>query len=70
MNESFSKLLTADEASRHLGLTTATLAVWRCTGRYNLPYIKIGSRVRYRLEDIETFLRERTRLHTGDGGDA
>lgn len=61
-------LISSADASRILGVSNGTLAVWRCTGRYNLAYVKVGSRIRYRLEDIEQFIQERTRLHTGDQG--
>lgn len=42
-----------------LGVPTSTLAVWRSTGRVQLPYIKVGGHVRYKPEDIEAFLRDR-----------
>ena len=51
-----SPLLTQDEAARLLGVSPRTLATWRCLGRYNLPYVKIGSRVLYRPEDIQAFI--------------
>lgn len=38
-----------------------TLAVWRSTGRYNLPFIKIGRKVRYRRADLEAWIESRTR---------
>ena len=31
-----------------LGISTQTLANWRCTRRNPLPYIKLGRAVRYR----------------------
>jgi|GEM_PF-6305131 len=37
-----SELLTRREAAAYLGVSEQTLAIWKCTGRYNLPYIKIG----------------------------
>ena len=55
-------LVSAREASRLLGVSETTLATWRSTGRYPLLYIKCGALVRYRLSDIEDFLRARTRL--------
>lgn len=53
-------LLTPAQTAAELGMTEATLAVWRCTRRYNLPWVKIGARVYYRISDIEAFLRSRT----------
>lgn len=57
-------LLTPDQVSSLLGVKKHTLAVWRSSGRYNLPFIKAGRLVRYRLSDVETFLNEQRRLST------
>jgi hypothetical protein len=53
------KLLTDVETSERMGgtPTTGTLAVWRCTGRYRLPYVKIGGRVRYIARDVDDFIQ-------------
>ncbi len=40
----------------YLGVPTSTLAVWRSTGRVELPFVKVGGHVRYRPEDIRRFL--------------
>jgi excisionase family DNA binding protein len=53
-------LLSDKEASKYLGLTDGTLSVWRSTGRYQIPFIKIGANVRYRQVDLDTWLNERT----------
>ena len=53
------KLLTPDETAERLGVLTKTLDVWRCTQRYNLPYVKVGRLVRYRESDIEAFIESR-----------
>ncbi|WPP44234.1 helix-turn-helix domain-containing protein [Pseudomonas sp. AN-1] len=58
-------LLTSADAAQMLGICTNTLAVWRSTGRYNLPFIKVGRCVRYRLSDLTDFMTHRTALHTG-----
>lgn len=53
------KLLTPQEVARLLRVKVETLANWRCNDRYpGLPYIKIGSRIRYRWADIEAFLEK------------
>jgi len=49
-------LCSRHEAAVHLRVSSNTLAVWACNGRYGLPYVKIGSRVMYRLADIEQFI--------------
>jgi len=51
--------LTPKEAADFLGVTTETLSVWRCDKRYDLPYIKIGSKVFYLKSDVENFIKSR-----------
>ncbi len=52
-------------AAEVLGVKPATLAVWRSLGRYNLPYLKVGRLVKYRVSDLAEFLAHRTSTHTG-----
>jgi hypothetical protein len=59
------KLLTPFEAANVLSVSPATLAIWRSTGRYSLPFTKIGSLVRYRPSDLARFIASRSH----DGGD-
>ena len=55
-------LLDEKAAAQFLdGVTPGTLSVWRSTGRYNLPFIKIGRNVRYRRSDLIAWLEKRTR---------
>jgi Helix-turn-helix domain len=49
-------LLTPQQTAEVLGVTIGTLAVWRCTARYPLPFVKIGRRVKYRVNDINNFI--------------
>lgn len=44
-----------------LDVSPGTLSVWRSTGRYSLPFLKIGRKVRYRRSDVETWMQARTR---------
>lgn len=53
--------LTPDDLESIYGIPKGTQAVWRCTGRYALPYIKVGRNVRYRREAIEEWLKGRER---------
>ena len=53
-------LMTDKEAAAHLNLSTSTLAVWRCTKREDLPYIKLGRAVRYRQSDLDNWLTAQT----------
>jgi predicted DNA-binding transcriptional regulator AlpA len=46
--------------SELLGVTRGTLAGWRCTQRYDLPFVKIGRVIRYRESDIQNFLEQHT----------
>lgn len=58
-------LLTRREAAAYLGVSEHTLAVWRSTGRYDLPVVKMGRLAKYRLSDLDAFIARRT-----VGGDA
>lgn len=62
-----SELLDDIQAAAVLNVTTGTLSIWRSTGRYNLPFVKIGRKVRYRARDLRAFLDKRTQTHTGQG---
>ena len=53
------KLLTKEQVSEILGITIGTLAVWRTTNRYNLPYVKSGRLIRYREKDVLSFINSR-----------
>jgi len=55
-----SDLLTTIEAAEFLGTTVGTMEVWRCSKRYQIPYIKVGRLVRYRRSDLEQWLASRT----------
>lgn len=58
------ELLDEREAAALLDTTAGTLSVWRSTGRYSLPFIKVGRKVRYRRADLLAWLESRTR-HSG-----
>ena len=49
-------LLSPSETSSILGVTVGTLSVWRATKRQNLPYVKCGRSVKYRKEDVESYI--------------
>ena len=52
--------LSRREAADFLGVAVSTLEVWACTGRYDLPYVRVGRRVFYRRSDLEAFVAQRT----------
>lgn len=64
-NQSTDPLLTPPEAAAYLGVTENTLSVWRCVGRYNIQFVKVGRLVKYRKSALDAFLDRRTQ-----GGEA
>lgn len=54
-------LLDDNAAAAILDVSPGTLSVWRSTGRYALPFVKIGRKVRYRRADLMAWLEKRTR---------
>ena len=59
-NSSSDPLFTSPEAAEYIGVSESTIVVWRCTGRYKIPFIKVGRLVRYRRSDLEAWLESRT----------
>lgn len=53
-------LLTRKQAADYLGIKESTLAVWACTKRYDLPVVRVGRLVKYRLTDLEAFVDRQT----------
>jgi hypothetical protein len=56
----FPDTMSPDAAAAYLGVAPSTLAMWRCTKRYPLPYIKVGRLVQYRKNHLDAFLANRT----------
>jgi hypothetical protein len=56
-------LLDEKEAAQHLHTAPGTLSVWRSTGRYNLPFLKVGRKVFYRRVALDEWLESRTRAN-------
>ncbi len=63
-----SKLLLSQEVADILRVKTQTLAAWRLYGR-GPRFLKISGAVRYRLEDVELYLKEAVRESTSDTGE-
>ena len=55
------ELLDDKTAAALLDVSPGTLSVWRSTGRYNLPFLKIGRKVRYRKADLLAWMEKRYR---------
>ncbi len=58
------KKLNTDEAAEFLGVKPNTLEVWR-TKKKGPKYSKIGSRVLYDINDLETYFAAQS-VHTRD----
>jgi excisionase family DNA binding protein len=48
------------EAAEYIGVAPQTLAIWAMTGRYSLPYIRVGRLCKYRKSDLDKWLASRT----------
>ena len=53
------QLVDDKTAAAILQVSPGTLSVWRSTGRYSIPYIKIGAKVRYKRGDLQAWLDSR-----------
>jgi excisionase family DNA binding protein len=62
------ELLTTDQVADVLGLSSRTIAAWRSSRNNSLPYVKAGSRVRYRLQDVIAWLESRVRFTAAPAG--
>jgi hypothetical protein len=56
----FPDTMAPNAAAAYLGIKPTTLAMWRSTKRYPLPYIKVGRLVQYRKAHLDAFLASRT----------
>lgn len=54
-------LLNEIAAAEILDVRPGTLSVWRSTGRYGIPFIKVGRKVRYSRAALQAWLETRTR---------
>ena len=63
--ESAPALLVCDAAAKYLGIAPRTLANWRCAGD-GPPFYRIGSAIRYRLNDLDEWLAARRFRNTGE----
>ena len=51
-------LISAEQAADYLGVSTRTLANWRCRSWPNVPYIKLGRSIKYRPTDLDTYIKK------------
>jgi excisionase family DNA binding protein len=54
-------LVDEAEAAEILDVVPGPLSVWRSTGRYGIPFIKVGRKVRYSRTALNAWLESRTR---------
>lgn len=62
-SEKLNDLLDENEAASFLSVKPGTLSVWRSSGRYPIPFIKVGRRIRYRRSDLHAWLESRTQTN-------
>jgi excisionase family DNA binding protein len=55
------ELLDYKGGALFLGVRRGTLQVWVCTGRYGVPYLKIGRLVRFRKSALAAWMQSRER---------
>jgi len=66
MAESISKKwLSEKEAGFYLGVSCNTLARDRMTGKIGIPYSRLGRRVMYNCDELDSFMRARTVRRNG-----
>lgn len=53
-------LLTTEQVAMILDVKPATLVAWRHHRRYPLRFVAVGRNIRYRREDVLSFLESRT----------
>ena len=58
------EMLSTDQAAEVIGVRPNTLAIWRLTGRHDLPFVKVGRLVRYRRSDLIRWMSERSGTST------
>jgi len=65
------QLITPKEAASRLGLSTITLAIWRCRRPLALRYHKLrNGRIMYGVDDVDALAAARASMKTtGGGGD-
>lgn len=53
-------LFDEKQAAAFLDLAPNTLAVWRCTKRHDLPFVRVGRLVKYRRSDLVAWIERNT----------
>lgn len=58
------RLKDASTTARLLGISPGTLAKWRCAGIDSPPYLKLGRKVLYDMNEVDRWLEGRRRTST------
>jgi predicted DNA-binding transcriptional regulator AlpA len=62
-----SKKMRPPDAAYYLGVSTSTLAKWRCQDSSGPPYMKLGPRiVAYDQRELDAWMRGRSRRSTSE----
>ena len=59
-------LMTPRDAAVYIGVKINTLAVWRMTNKYGLPFVKLGKVVRYRKADLDEWINKNVSTDRAD----
>lgn len=57
-------LIPSTKAAEYLGISNKTLSKWRYTGEHQIPFVKMGRYVKYRISDLDAFIESRTMTQT------
>lgn len=58
-NMTKAELLSTPEAADYIGARPHSLEIWRASGRYRIPFVKVGRLVKYRRADLDRWLESR-----------
>lgn len=66
LESSLRNLLKPEITAEILGVDVKTLAVWRCTKRYPLSWVRVGRNIMYKPDDVQAFIESRTISFKGE----
>ncbi len=52
--------LDSNAAADYIGVSRTTLPTWRCLKRYSIPFLRVGRKIYYRVDDLDRWLESRT----------
>lgn len=54
------RLMTQSEAANYLNTSVGVLNTWRSIGKQKLPFVHWGRSIRYKKEDLDTWIENQT----------